>query len=92
MSVIVEFPEELLVACREEKDFFQRRVMVLTLGKLYERGKILSGVGSKILGCDRSEFYHLIREQGFAVIDYTETEFEEEARTSRHSGDKLASL
>ena len=92
MSVTVEFPEELLVACREEKDFFQRRVMVLTLGKLYEEGKISSGVGSKILGCDRSEFYRLIREQGFAVIDYTETEFEEEARTSRHLGDKLASL
>ncbi|MCL2939581.1 MAG: UPF0175 family protein, partial [Trichodesmium sp. MAG_R02] len=72
--------------------FFQRRVMVLTLGKLYEEGKISSGVGSKILGCDRSEFYRLIREQGFAVIDYTETEFEEEARTSRHLGDKLASL
>ena len=88
----MEFPEELLVACREEKDFFQRRVMVLTLGKLYEEGKISSGVGSKILGCDRSEFYHLISEQGFAVIDYTETEFEEEARTSRHLGDKLASL
>ena len=92
MSVTVEFPEELLVACREEKDFFQRRVMVLTLGKLYEEGKISSGVGSKVLGCDRSKFYHLISEQGFAVIDYTETEFEEEARTSRHLGDKLASL
>ena len=39
MSVTVEFTEELLVACREEKDFFQRRVMVLTLGKLYEEGK-----------------------------------------------------
>ena len=88
----MEFPEELLVACREEKDFFQRRVMVLTLGKLYEEGKISSGVGSKILGCDRSKFYHLISEQGFAVIDYTETEFEEEARTSRHLGDKLANL
>ena len=92
MSVTVEFTAELLVACREEKDFFQQRVMVLTLGKLYEEGKISSGVGSKILGCDRSEFYHLISEQGFAVIDYTETEFEEEARTSRHLGDKLASL
>ena len=92
MSVTVEFPEELLVACREEKDFFQRRVMVLTLGKLYQEGKISSGVGSKILGCDRSKFYHLISEQGFAVIDYTETEFEEEARTSRHLGDKLANL
>ena len=83
MSVTVEFPEELLIACREEKDVFQRRVMVLTLGKLYEEGKISSGVGSEILGCDRLEFYRLISEQGFAVIDYTETEFEEEIKTSR---------
>ena len=92
MSVTVEFPEELLIACREEKDVFQRRVMVLTLGKLYEEGKISSGVGSEILGCDRLEFYRLISEQGFAVIDYTEAEFEEEAKTSQQLSDKLAGL
>ena len=91
MSVTVEFPEELLIFCHEEKDVFQRRVMVLTLGKLYEEGKISSGVGSEIMGCDRLDFYRLISEQGFAVIDYTEAEFEEEARTSRHLGEKLAS-
>ncbi|MEB3342426.1 UPF0175 family protein [Okeania sp.] len=43
-----------MIACREEKEVFQRRVMVLTLGKLYEEGKISSGVGSEILGCDRA--------------------------------------
>lgn len=92
MSVTVEFPEELLIACREEKKLFQRRVMVLTLGKLYEEGKISSGIGSEILGCDRLEFYRLISEQGFAVIDYTEAEFEQEARVSKQLGEKLASL
>jgi predicted HTH domain antitoxin len=92
MTVTVEFPEELLIACREEKKLFQRRVMVLTLGKLYEEGKISSGVGSEILGCDRLEFYRLISEQGFAVIDYTRAEFEEEAKTSRHLGEELAGL
>lgn len=53
MSVTVEFPEELLIACREEQDVFQRRVMVLTLGKLDREGKISSGIGSEILGCVR---------------------------------------
>ncbi|MGB3507815.1 MAG: UPF0175 family protein [Microcoleaceae cyanobacterium] len=92
MSLTVEFPEELLIACREEKDVFQRRVMILTLGKLYVEGKISSGIGSEILGCDRLEFYRLISEQGFAVIDYTEAEFESEAKTSRQLGEKLAGL
>lgn len=40
----------------------------------------------------RLEFYRLISEQGFAVIDYTEAEFEEEAKTSRQLGEKLAGL
>ena len=92
MSLIVEFPEKLLVACREETEAFKRRVKVLTLGKLYQEGKISSGIASEILGCSRLEFYRLISEEGFAVIDYTETEFEEEARTSRELARSLKSL
>ncbi|MDY6805895.1 MAG: UPF0175 family protein [Cyanobacteriota bacterium] len=90
MSLLVEFPEELLVACREEADEFKRRVKILALGKLYEEGKISSGIASEILGCSRLEFYRLISEEGFAVIDYTETEFEEEARTSRELASSLS--
>ncbi len=92
MSFFVEFPEELLVVCREKPEVFKRKVMILTLGKLYEEGKISSGIASDILGCSRFEFYRLIGEQGFAVIDYTETEFEEEAKTSRELAKKLTNL
>ncbi|WP_293090233.1 hypothetical protein [Okeania sp. SIO3B5] len=62
MSVTVEFPEELLIACREEEDVFQRRVMVLTLGKLYEEGKISSGVGvdNSIPRSARQAYYNSI--------------------------------
>ena len=33
-----------------------------------------------MLGCDRWEFYRLLSEHGFAVIDYPEEELEQEAR------------
>ncbi|MDT9215254.1 MAG: UPF0175 family protein [Limnospira sp. PMC 1256.20] len=89
MSIFVEFPEQLLVACREEPEGFKRRVMILTLGQLYEEGTISSGVAAEILGCSRLEFYRLIGERGFAAIDYTEAEFEEEAKTSRELAEKL---
>jgi predicted HTH domain antitoxin len=92
MSLFVEFPEELLVVCREEPEMFKRKVMILALGKLYQEGKISSGIASDILGCNRLEFYRLISEQGFAVIDYTETEFEQEVRTSRELAKKLTNL
>ena len=47
MSVHVEFPEELVVASREEPQVFARKVMIYTLGHLYEQGKISSGIGAQ---------------------------------------------
>ena len=74
MSVSVVFPEELLVASKEDREKFTRQVMVYTLGHLYEQGKISSGLGAKVLGCDRWEFYRLLSENGFAVIDYLQVD------------------
>jgi len=83
MSIQVEFPDALLVASREEPQEFARKVMIYTLGHLYEGGKISSGIGAQVLGCDRLEFYRLLSEHGFSVIDYASEELEEEAQSSR---------
>ena len=80
MSIRVECPETLLVAAREEPTAFARKVMIYTLGHLYQQGKISSGIGAQVLGCDRLEFYRLLSEHGFAVLHYTPEELEEEAR------------
>lgn len=83
MSVNVVFPEEILVASREDRDRFVRQAMIYTLGHLYEQGKISAGLGAKVLGCDRWEFYRLLSENGFAVIDYPADELAAEAQSSR---------
>jgi hypothetical protein len=44
---------------------------------------VSSGLGAQLLGCDRREFYRLLSDGGFAVIDYAEGEEEYEAATSR---------
>ena len=79
MNVDVSFPEELLHALRVDKKTFKRQVLLYTLGKLYEEGRISAGLAASILGCDRWEFYQLLSEHGFYVIDYPEDELEEEA-------------
>ena len=89
MSVYVEFPEELLIASREEPDSFSRKVMIYTLGHLYEQGKISSGIGADVLRCDRREFYCLLSEYGFSVIDYSAEELEGEAQSSREIAEKV---
>jgi len=83
MSIVVEFPEELLVATKEDRSKFTRQVMIYTLGHLYEQGKISSGLGAEILGCDRWKFFLILSENGFSVIDYPADELAEEVRTSR---------
>lgn len=82
MSVEVTFPEELLVASREDRDKFSRQVMIYTLGHLYEEGKISSGLGAQILGCDRREFYRLLAESGFSVINYAPEDRDSETQSS----------
>lgn len=80
MDITVTFPNVLLVATKENPEEFQRNVMVYTLSHLYQQGKISSGLAAQILGCSRWEFYRLLAEYGFAVIDYAEDELMQEAR------------
>lgn len=82
MGVNVIFPEEILVASREDREQFVRLATIYTLGHLYEQGKISSGLGAKILNCDRWEFYRILSENGFAVIDYPADELADEAQSS----------
>ena len=91
MSVNVVFPEELLVASKEDREQFIYQVMVYTLGHLYEQGKISSGLGAKVLGCDRWDFYRLLSDNGFDVIDYPSDELEKEAQTGRMLADQIKS-
>ena len=89
MSISVTFPEELLVASKEDRDQFTRQVVLYTLGHLYEQGKISSGLGARILACDRREFYRLLTEHGFSIIDYPPEDEEGEARTSYEMADRI---
>ena len=66
MSFTVTFPDELLVASKEDREQFTRQVMIFTLGHLNEQGKISSGLGSQVLGCDRWDFYCYNTYAGFS--------------------------
>ena len=91
MSISVTFPEELLVASREDRERFSRQVMIYTLGHLYEQGKISSGLGARVLDCDRREFYRLLAENGFSVIDYSMDDRGDETQTSYQMADRIRS-
>lgn len=88
-GMTVHFPDSVLIAAREDPVHFQRRVLVQTLGSLYAQGKLSSGLAAQVLGCDRWEFYRLLTEYGFSVLDYAEDEEAYEANTSRELASRL---
>lgn len=79
MKIEVVIPDELLTTLEQEPEDFRQQVLLYTLGKLYEAGNISGGVGARVMGCDRWEFYRLLSERGFAVIDYPDSELDREA-------------
>jgi hypothetical protein len=70
MNVKVIFPEELLLALREDPESFRKQVLIFTLGKLYEAGRISGGLGAKVLGCDRWDFYRLLSDNEYIKSQY----------------------
>ena len=89
MSVNVMFPDEVLVVAREDREQFARQTLLYTLGHLYAQGKASAGFAARILGCDRWEFYRLLTENGFAVIDYPAEEQAHESQSSRELAEQI---
>lgn len=79
MKIEVVVLDELLTTLEKEPDGLRQKILLYTLGSLYQAGRISGGLGAKVMGCSRWEFYQLLSESGFAVIDYPEEELEREA-------------
>ncbi len=79
MNIQVVVPDELLTNLEQEPDSLRQQILLYTLGSLYESGRISGGLAAKVMGCNRWEFYRLLSESGFAVIDYPDDELDREA-------------
>ena len=79
MKIEVVVPDELLTALEQQPEDLRQQILLYTLGSLYEAGHISGGLGARVMGCSRWEFYRLLSESGFAVIDYPEEELDREA-------------
>ncbi len=90
MGVQIAFPDDLLIALKEDRETFQQQMLIYALGKLYELGRISGGLGAQIMGCSRWEFYRLLSDNGFAVMDYANEDLAEEAANARQLATRLS--
>ncbi len=67
----IEYPDELLEAMDETERSFQTLAREVLVVKLYELGRISSGLAAQVLGISRREFLDLLGRYHVSFLDET---------------------
>lgn len=75
-------------ALQQEPEEFAAQARILLAVKLYETGKLSTGLAARMAGVPRSAFFYLLGQSGLSPFGETPDELEEDvahARTASHS-------
>jgi predicted HTH domain antitoxin len=84
-TLTIEYPEELLWALQQEPDEFAADARVLLAVKLYETGKLSTGLAAKVAGMPRVVFFHILGEYGLSPFGETPEELEADLANARRA-------
>jgi predicted HTH domain antitoxin len=77
-QITISYPETLAFSLKMQNREFEREIKTLSLVKLYELGKVSSGIAAKILGISRIDFLDILTSYGvsaFADMEELESDF-----------------
>ena len=84
-QIVISYPETLADSMKMQGDEFATEIKVLSLVKLYEMGKVSSGIAANVLGISRIAFldilglYHV---SCFADVSELEPDFRNASRVA----------
>jgi len=81
--ITIDCPDDLLVALGTTADQFQEEARFALAAKLYELGRLSSGVAAQLAGLDRVTFLLSLHRVGVAALDLDQREIEAELRYAR---------
>lgn len=67
--ISVTYPESLAYSLKLADKEFEKEIKTISLVKLYELGKISSGIASKILGNNRLDFIERVGEYKVSIFN-----------------------
>jgi predicted HTH domain antitoxin len=73
-TVSIEYPDELRVSLKYKRDEFADEIKKISLIKLYELGKISSGMAAKVLDISRVDFIELLGKYKVSIFPYEDKE------------------
>lgn len=87
-QIVWDIPEDVLFALDQPTDVFAREAKLLLAIKLYEVGKLTTGLAAQFAGVPRSAFFHALSEHGISPfgtdVDELESDVANAAAASHH--------
>jgi predicted HTH domain antitoxin len=67
-QIAISYPQSLAYSLKMQNREFEQEIKTLSLVKLYELGKVSSGMAAKVLGISRIAFLDLLAEYQVSVF------------------------
>jgi predicted HTH domain antitoxin len=87
-SLSIDYPPELLWALQQEPEEFEAEARVLLALKLYETGKLSTGLAARLAGIPRVTFMFLLGQHGLSPFGEIPDELEEDLENARRASDR----
>ena len=75
-QIAISYPETLAFSLKMQKQEFEREMKTVSLVKLYELGKVTSGMAAKILNISRLDFLSILAFYNTSYFSTTENDLE----------------
>ena len=85
-TLTIEYPSEVLWALQQEPEEFQEQARLLLALKLYETGKLSTGLAAKLAGVPRVTFMFLLGRHGLSAFGEEPEELAQDLDNARRAG------
>lgn len=85
-TLTIPYPSEVLWALQEEPEEFAAEARLLLALKLYEMGKLSTGLAAQLAGIPRVTFFFVLGTYGLSPFGETADELEEDFAHARQAG------
>ena len=84
-QLTIPYPDELLWALQQEPDEFEAEARLLLALKLYETGRLSTGLAAQVAGVPRSTFFFLLGQHGLSPFGEDADEVAEDVARARRA-------